>query len=315
MKAIGFSAFGGPEQLTVIERPMPLAGPGEVVVKVVGAAVNPTDLLMLSGAQAAMMTGLTPPFVAGMEFAGTIHRAGEGVALAPGAPVFGVVNPRRPAGGAHSQYVCAPAASVAALAPGIDLVGAATLPMNGLTALLALEILGLAPGQDLLVTGGTGILGGSAIRLARAAGLRVLAGGRPEDAALLHSLGAHEVLPRDAGLVDAVHALVPGGVVGMIDGALIGTAVSAAVRNGGVAVSLRLSHPVVDARLRTDCVSIIKGLERQDLLIRLARMVADGSLPPRLAPDGIVPFEQAASAFQRTAAGGFRGRIALTFTH
>jgi NADPH:quinone reductase len=248
-----------------------------------------------------------------MEFSGHVHATGAGVDLAVGAPVFGVVNPRRPEGGAHSEFVVVPAASVALLDGDSDLVRAATIPMNGLTALMALEILGLRAGDSVLVTGGTGILGGSAIRLARAAGLRVLAGGRPEDAALLQDLGAQDVLPRGDGLVEAARALLPDGVDGMIDGALIGTSVAGAVRDGGSAVSLRLAHPVVDARLRCECVSVIAGMERQDLLARLADLLGRGELVPRIAPDGILPFAKAADAFRRTAAGGFRGRIVLSF--
>lgn len=313
MRAVGFHRFGGPEVLEPIERPIPVPGPGEVVVKVAAAAVNPTDLLMLGGAQAAMMQGLEPPFVAGMEFSGRVHAAGAGVGLVAGTPVFGVVNPRRPEGGAHAQYVRVPAASIAPLAEGADMTGAATIPMNGLTALLALEILDLRPGQSLLVTGGTGILGGSAIRLAREAGLRIFAGGRPEDAGLLRELGAEMVLPRDAGLIEALRADLPAGVDGMIDGALIGNSVSAAVRDGGAAVSLRMSHPIEDARLRTDCVSVIRGLERQDLLARLAALFTAGALPPRIAADGVVPFTDAQAAFRRAMAGGFRGRLVLDF--
>src|SRR5262249_25028217 len=160
----------------------------------------------------------------------------------------------------------------------VDLIGAAAIPMNGLTALLALEMLGLQPGQTVLITGGTGILGGAAIRLAKIAGLHVFAGGKPEDADLLRELGADLVLPRQEGLVDRVRRHAPKGVDGMIDGALIGNSVSAAVRDGGTAISARMSHPIEDTRLRSGYVSVISGLRRQDLLERLAGHFAEGRL-------------------------------------
>lgn len=313
MKSVAFETFGTPEALKIIPRPLPEAGPGQVVVKVKGAAVNPTDILMLTGKQTALMTGLTPPYVAGMEFSGHIAAVGEGVDLAVGVPVMGICNPRRPEGGGHSQYVVVPRASVAVLAEGVDVLTAGAIPMNYVTAMMALEIVGLKAGQSLLVTGGTGILGGAVLGLARAAGLVVVAGGKSQDSDELKALGAEHIVPRHEGLVEAVHALLPQGVDAMIDAALIGTSVSQAVRDGGTAVSVRMMNPVEDARLNCDYVSVVKGLERQDLLQKLADLLASGQIKPRIAEDGILPFTQAQQAFSRTIAGGFRGRIVLSF--
>jgi NADPH:quinone reductase-like Zn-dependent oxidoreductase len=314
MKAVTFSSFGGPEVLTVSERPDPVAGPGEVVVRIVAATVNPTDIMMRDGGQAKMMDHLTPPFVPGMEFSGHVHATGAGVALAVGTPVFGVVNPRRPEGGAHAEYVVVPAASVAALDPAVDLATAASVPMNGLTARMALELTGLTAGQVLLVTGGTGMLGSSVIQLAREDGLTVVAGGREADEHDLRALGVDVIVPRDADqLVDAVRKAFPQGVDALIDGALIGAQVSHAVRDGGTAVSLRSSHPIEDPRLSCHYVSVIAGLERHDILAALAERLADGRFKPRLAPEGEVPFTQAAQAHIRVEQGMTRGRVVLTF--
>ena len=96
------------------------------------------------------MAHLVPPFVAGMEFSGRVHVVGQGVTLVLGQPVVGVVNPRRPEGGAHAEFVAVPAGQVAVLPEGIDFTGAATVPMNAVTAMQALEIAGLKPGQVLL---------------------------------------------------------------------------------------------------------------------------------------------------------------------
>lgn len=311
MRAVSFDAFGPPEVLEITERPDPVAGPGEVVVRVAASTVNPTDLLMRGGAQADLMTALAPPYVAGMEFSGTIESVGAGVTLAPGTRVIGVVNPRRPAGGAHSERVAVPAASIAPLAEGIDLVAAATVPMNALTAMLALELAGLARGQSLLVTGGAGMLGGYAVRLACHAGLRVVANAREADAAALRAAGA-VVVPRDD-FAGAVRRLFPGGVDGLIDGALIGAAVSHLVADGGAAVSLRRSRPIDDPRLRVHYVSVLAGFEDAARVGAVGRLLAEGLLAPRVAADGRIPFRQAREAHRRAEAGGDRGRLVLTF--
>ena len=79
MHAAAFDSFGPPEVLRWTELPMPTAGRGEVVVRVAAATVNPTDVLMRSGQQAASMATLQPPFIPGMEFAGHLHQLGDGV--------------------------------------------------------------------------------------------------------------------------------------------------------------------------------------------------------------------------------------------
>lgn len=313
MEAVVFDAFGGPEVLRVAPRPMPEAGPGEVVVRVAASTVNPTDLMMRNGTQAPMMQGLIPPFTAGMEFSGHVHAAGAGVGLPVGAPVIGVVNPRRPAGGAQAQFVVVPAASVAVVGPGVDLVAAATVPMNALTAAMSIEMLGLTAGQSVLVTGGAGMLGGSAIQLAHRAGLRVLANANPADAGMLRGFGADHVLPRDEGLAEALRALAPEGVDGLIDGALIGNEVSHLVRDGAVAVSLRKSHPIHDPRLRCTVVSVIEGMERTDLLAAIAGDLSDGRLRPRVAEGGRFDFREAVAANRMAEASRVRGRVVLVF--
>ena len=181
---------------------MPVANGGEVVVKVVASPVNPTDIMMRDGRQAALMSDLEPPFIAGVEFAGHVHSLADDVSgLAVGQPVMGIVNARRRAGGAHAQFVCVPVASLAALAPAIDLVEAATVPMNALTARMTLEALSLPRGGSLLVTGGAGAAGGYVIELAKRAGLVVIADAKDTDTDLLRRLGADHIVPRGDGMV------------------------------------------------------------------------------------------------------------------
>ena len=315
MKSVGFVEFGGPSVLQIISRPEPEPGPDEVVVRVAASTVNPSDLMMRRGEQAALMTHLVPPFVAGMEFSGWVHDLGKGVALVPGQPVIGVVNPRRPEGGAHAEFIRVPAGQVAVLLEGIDLTSAATVPMNALTAMQALEMVGLKPGQVLLVTGGAGILGGSVLQLARNAGLKVVANAAAADADLVQSLGAEVVLPRDEGMQEAFRAHFNEGADALIDGALIGAQVSRLVRGGGTAISLRKSHSIPDPRLRCDYVSVIDAMSRPEFLRATVDHIASGVLRPRVAPGGVFPFEQAVAAHEMAETTRARGRVVLTFGH
>src|SRR4051794_17957886 len=133
MRAVTFAEFGGPEVVRVTERPDPVTAAGEVTVTVTASTVNPTDVMTLSGVRASVMKDLPPPYTAGMDFSGHVATLGPGVtSLSVGQPVIGVASPRRPAGGAHAQLVTVPAASVAPIDENIDLVAAATVPMNAL---------------------------------------------------------------------------------------------------------------------------------------------------------------------------------------
>ena len=314
MRAVIFTEFGGPEVLRLVDLPAPPPPcDGEVAVDVVASTVNPADCMMRSGQQAALMADLPPPWIAGMEFSGRIAAAGHSSGLSVGTPVIGVVNPRRETGGAYAARIVTPAASVARVPPGTDLVGAATVPMNALTALLALELLALDRGATLLVTGGAGMLGGSVIALAHAAGLKVLANAAPDDAALLHGLGADKILPRSEGLAETLRAVRADGVDGLIDGALIGQALAPLVRDGGGAISMRRSHPISDPELKVSYVGVTAGMERQDLLAMVASAMQSRVLAPRVAPGGVFPTARAVEAHRMAEAGGFRGRVVLSF--
>ncbi len=310
MRAVTFRAFGGPEVLMLEDLPSAAPpGDGEVAVDVFATTVNPTDLMMRSGQQAAMMADLPPPWIAGMEFAGVVVAAGQG-ALPIGTPVMGVVNPRRLKGGAYAQRILVPAASVVAVEHGTDLVAAATVPMNALTALLALEALNLKPGATLLVTGAAGVLGGHVVALAKANGLRVLANVSAADAADLR--GNATILPRDDGMAAALRAIVPDGVDGLVDCALMGSVAEALVRDGGAAVSVRRSQPVQDPRLCGEVVSVLSGMERRDLLDRVGLGFTEGTFRPRVASGGVFPAERASDAHRMAETRGFRGRVVIT---
>jgi NADPH:quinone reductase-like Zn-dependent oxidoreductase len=175
-----------------------------------------------------------------MDAAGIVESLGEDVErLRVGEEVMAAVSPRRPEGGAQAELLVVPAASVAPIPDGATLEQASTLPMNGLTALLGLELLGLQAGQTLGVTGGAGLLGSYVIVLAIQQGLRVIADAKPDDEALVRSFGADIVVPRGADFVGAVREAMPDGVDGLYDTALLHKAVFAAIADDGSMVVVR----------------------------------------------------------------------------
>ena len=197
MQAVGFLTHGGPDVLQIVDLPEAHAGPGELRIRVHAATVNPTDMAVCNGARAEQQKIDPPPYVPGMEVAGVIDEIGSDVPdrLHPGDAVIGIVVPKG-SHGAYREQIVLDARSVVRAPRGRSHAEAATLPMNGLTARLSLDLLGLAPGQTLAVTGAAGAYGGYVIQLARAEGLTVIADASEQDEALVKSLGADIVVRR-----------------------------------------------------------------------------------------------------------------------
>ena len=310
MRAVVFDQFGPPEVIHATDLPVPTPGPGEVVVEVAAATLNPTDLMMRSGQQAKLMTDLRPPYIAGMEFAGHVRkRSPDSSRLEVGQSVIGIVNPRRPKGGAHCEFVCVPEASVVSAPVGVDLVEAATIPMNGLTARMALDALSLQPGATLLVTGGAGALGGYVIQLARYAGLSVIADASERDRGLLMQLGATAVVPRGEDMGRTVRSMYAAGVDAAVDCALLGDAAAALVRDGGSLVSVRSSQKYGTPRVNVKYIGVLQQVLDTDALTWVAARAQEHVLTPRVAQT--FAFSDAAQAHRLLEQGGLRGRIVL----
>lgn len=310
MLALAFHEFGGPEVLRLLDLAPPALGPGNVLVRVAAATINPTDLLMRAGKQVSMMAGLVPPFVAGMEFAGHVLALGPGAAkFHLGQRVMGIVNPRRPERGAHAEQLVAPEIALAALPASADLSAAATLPMNGLTAMMVMEALDLRAGASLLITGAAGAVGGYVIQLARHAGLKVIADAKDGDADLLRQLGADELVPRGDAMAPVMRERWPAGVDGLVDAALLGAQAAALVRDGGVAVTLRKANPITDLRLRVRHVSVTDRVNDGAGLEQLATWWLSGVLTPRVALR--LPLSEGVQAQRLVEQGGLRGRVVL----
>ena len=314
-RAVGLSRFGSPEVLGVVSVPVTAPGPLDALVHVRAAAVNPSDTLLRTGRQAERLGRISPPFIPGMDLAGDIVALGNAVAgtgLHVGQAVAGVVRPWRPNGGAQARYVVVPASSLVPMPGNMSYAEAATVPMNGLTALVAMELLDLKPGSCLLVTGGAGAFGGYAISVARHQGHFVIADGREGDRELLLRLGAEVVVPRGEAMAAAVREAAPGGVDGLIDAARLGEPAMPLVRDGGTFINARsTAFPGDDGRIRREAVFVPDHFDRTDKIQEAVDLARIGVLVPRVAMQ--LPMEQAAEAHRLLERGGLRGRIVLTF--
>ncbi|NHC15540.1 NADP-dependent oxidoreductase, partial [Motilibacter sp. E257] len=268
---------GGPEVLEIVELPVPQPGPGELRIRVTAATVNPTDVGLRE-----MGADLPTPWVPGMELAGVVDEVGEGVTLPLGTPVMAIVSPRRPQGGGQAELVAVPQESVAPVPEETSDVEAATLPMNGLTARLALDRLALPAGATLGVTGAAGALGGYVMQLAKVEGLRVVADAKPEDEPLVRELGADEVVPRSDDPSAAYRRAVPVGLDAVVDTALLHEEVLGAVRDGGGLVTVRGWSGPSERGIVVHPVLVREYLHEQAKLAELGALVEQGRLTLRV---------------------------------
>ncbi len=310
MRAVGVTEYGGPEALHIVDLPEVHAGPGEVRLRVHAATVNPTDTYVRNGGRADAQAAHEPPYVPGMDAAGIVDEVGEGVTtgIAVGDRAMAIVVPAG-SHGAYRQSIVLPAESVTHAPAGSSHAEASTLPMNGLTARLSLDLLGLQPGQTVAVTGAAGAYGGYVVELAKADGLTVVADASEADTELVAGLGADIVVPRGDGFADAVRGHIPDGVDGLADGSVQNDAVFGAIRDGGGFTSVRgfSGEPQRDISFTTTWVT---SYEREHTkLDTLRQQTEDGLVTLRVAE--VFPAERAAEAHARLEAGGTRGRCVI----
>ena len=311
MRAAGVTEFGGPEALHIVDVPDEPLGPGQVRLRVAAATVNPTDTYCRSGAYAERDPQKQPPWVPGMDVAGVVAEVGEGVGhVAVGDAVMGIVVPTGAHGGYRENLVL-PGDSVVRAPKGTDAVAASTLPMNGLTARLALDLMGLRPGQVLAVTGAAGAFGGYVVQLAKADGLTVVADASEADEQLVRALGADVVVRRGDDVAARIREHYADGVDGLADGAVQDALVLPAVRDGGAVATVRGYRGDGQRGLRVFPTLVRKVAEDRAALDRLREQAEVGVLTLRVA--ATFPAEQAAEAHRRLEAGGVRGRLVLTF--
>ena len=311
MKTVGFKKFGDPEVLEVMEFPDNEIGSEDIKIKNYASAVNPTDIVSRSGLIKHFIKDFSLPCVPGMDFAGIVEEVGENVktGIKVGDSVMGMVMPNG-IHGAYSDRLILNQFAVVKIPKNTSFIEAATLPMNGLTARLSLDLLNLKKGQTIAVTGGPGAYGGYVIQLAKADGLIVIADSNESDLKLLKDLGADHIIPRGKNFVKEIRRILPKGVDGIADGALLNEDAIGAVKDNGSFTSVRnfIGEPQRDINFTATWVSEYNCDFKK--LDKLRQQVEDGLITLRVA-ETVKP-ENAAEAHKRLDAGGTRGRMVIS---
>jgi NADPH:quinone reductase-like Zn-dependent oxidoreductase len=315
MHAVAVTDFGAVPEL--MEVPVPEPGPGEIVLRIHAAGVNPFDWKVADGA----LRNTAPhafPLVLGNDAAGVVEDTGPGVTrFRSGDRVFGQVMDVTRGQGSYAEYAVARADRHLALIPdGLPYALAAALPTASMTAYNAVEASGVSSGQAILINGATGGVGQSAIQFAAGRGATVLATGTPEAAGHLRELGARHVIDFTQGsTAGQVRATRPGGVDAVLD--LISTQASAAsldelaalVRPGGILLNTNgAADPGALAARGIRAVNFYNS-SSAGLLATIADLASSGKLRVRI--DTQVPLSQAPAAIASARAGHARGKTVI----
>ncbi|MER5866300.1 NADP-dependent oxidoreductase [Kitasatospora sp. NPDC002040] len=297
-KAFGFVAYGGPETQEFLDRPVPVPGPGELLVAVHAAGVNPADWKVRQG----LFGRKTPvPRVLGLEAAGVVQVLGEGVTgFVIGDPVFG------PAlGGAFAEHTLLAAAEAAEVPDDVSFAQAATLSVAGATAYDAVAQLGLEAGRTLLVLGVAGGVGSVAAQIAVARGVTVLGTASDQAREYVASLGATQVRYGE-GVAERIRAAAPDGVDGILD--LVGgedaRAAATTLRPGGRLVST--ADQATAAGLGGEYV---RRTRTSAVLAELAALVAAGAVDPHVSET--FTLDRADEAMLAVESGHARGKVVV----
>jgi NADPH:quinone reductase-like Zn-dependent oxidoreductase len=193
MKAVRYHSYGGSDVLVYEEADRPVAGQGQVVLKVAGAAFNPLDVAIRAGFVQQVFP-VAFPHIPNFDVAGVITEVGPGVTgWSAGDPVVAYLPVT--ALGAAAEYAAAPADALAAAPRAVELADAAALPSAGLTAWQSLfEHAGLREGQSILINGAGGAVGGYAVQLAKRAGAVVAATASARSADRVRAYGADRII-------------------------------------------------------------------------------------------------------------------------
>jgi NADPH:quinone reductase-like Zn-dependent oxidoreductase len=312
VRAVVIPGFGvDPE---VVDLPVPEPGPGDVLVRVHAAGMNPFDWKVIDGALKGVVEHKFP-VVMGSDGAGVVEAVGAEVTLfRPGDRVYGQFMKVALGVGSYAEHTVAPAEGKLALIPdGLSFTVAAALPTASVTAYQAIQEARLEPGSTILVNGASGGVGQSAVQFAADLGARVIATSPPDLADHLRALGAAEVVDftrgPTAGQVLATH---PDGIDALLD--LVskpGEAESLVdlLRPGGVAIS-------TNGALDPDAMAAreLRGVNfssnaTPEALEQIAELAAGGRF--RVTIDAEVPLEDAPAAVARARAGHARGKTVI----
>lgn len=311
MRTIAITAFGGVEQLTLMELPVPQVGPDEVLIKIKAAGVGYWDIAVRENYEN-LGTDRTFPLVLGWECAGVVVALGAGVtALHVSDQVFAYPFQR----GCYAEYVAAPVNQVAHKPRTLDFAQAAALPVNGVTAFQAIyEALNVQVGERLLITGAAGGTGVLAVQLAALRGAHVIATARSQHHGLLRDLGATDLIDYTSDDYAAqINTRYPSGIDAILECVESTTGDNfyrslTTLRPGGRMVSI-VTWPNHRPRRSDVSVVYLVGQPEARLLQAVAQLVDAGKL--RVVAGQRFRLEQAAQAQQLVESRHGCGRFVL----
>ncbi|GAA1783022.1 NADP-dependent oxidoreductase [Actinomadura chokoriensis] len=312
MRAIAVSEYGATPAPTHLPRPEP--GPGEILVKMIAAGLNPMDWKIADGLLKDSVDAAFP-LVLGQDGAGVVEAVGDGVTrLRHGEQVYGTFGAPERGRGSYAEYAIArDDGPVARMPEGMIYTQAAAVPIASMSALAMVEEAGVDIGQTVLVVGATGGTGQSAVQLAALAGAKVIATARDDMAGTMRRLGADETVDHSKGdLNGQVLAVHSDGIDVILDMASDTGAVehlAQLLRPGGTYVS---THWAVnpDAMAARELRGVNFEVEPSaELLDRLSGLIDAGELRVRVERE--VPFAEAADALAANRAGGARGKTVI----
>jgi NADPH:quinone reductase-like Zn-dependent oxidoreductase/CubicO group peptidase (beta-lactamase class C family) len=306
MLAVRISEFGGPDVLRYEEAPRPAPGPGELLVQVHAAAVNPVD----TGVRAGHAQGIAHarlPYIPGYDLSGVVVEVGEGVTrFSPGDEVFAMLHLRR--GGAYAEYAIVKDAEAAAKPATVSHAEAASLPLVALTAWQALfDTADLQAGETVLIHAGAGGVGSIAAQLAKWRGATVIATASEANHEFLRSLGVDVVIDyRTQRFEDVARDVdvVLDPIGGDTQVRSLGT-----LRDGGRMVGLVGLTPTArspDRGIRATAILVDPDSAQ---LRRIAELVDAGHVRPIVSH--LLPLDQAPDAHRQSETGRTRGKIVL----
>ena len=303
MKAITFADYGDPDILQLCDLPDPKVGPGEVLIRVRSASVNPVDWKVLKGHLDGLMV-VEFPAIPGWDVAGVVEAVGlDTPEWSPGDEVIAYARKDWVQAGTFAELVSAPVRTVARKPKSLDWHQAAGLPLAGLTAYQLLARLGLKDGETVLVHAAAGGVGLLAVQIARALGARVIGTASEGNHQFLRELGA-EPVTYGAGLAERVRELAPDGVDVVADfvGGVLETTL-AALKDGG-----RHGSVTDGSVAEAGGLSAWVRPNAEDLTA-LGDLADAGKLTVPVAE--VFALADAAKAFELSQTGHVRGKIAI----
>ncbi|MGP3988393.1 NADP-dependent oxidoreductase [Streptomyces sp. 3N207] len=304
MQAMTYEWFGGTEVLSVTRQPLPKVGPGEVLVRVRCAAVNPVDWKLMSGGLRDLMDTVFP-VVPGWDVAGVVEQVGiDAPEFSVGDEVMAYARKDYVHGGTFAEFVSVPVRCLARRPSSLSWEQAAGLPLAGLTAYQTLTRLGTREGETVLIHNAAGGVGSLGVQIARALGARVIGTASPANHERLRELGAEPVAYGD-GLTDRVREIAPNGadvVADFVGGVLDATL--GVLAEGGRHASIA-DNTVTEAGGQWMWVRPSSGD-----LTELADLADAGKLTVRVAET--FPLTRLADAFQLSQEGHVHGKIVVT---